>query len=329
MRRLTIFVLVLAALYSGYWFLGARTVAQTAEAQIADLRAQGWSIAYDDLSVRGFPSRFDTSVTALDLQSPDGQIGYQAPFVQAFALSYQPNKLIAAFPDDQVVMLGGQPLTIQSSGLRASTALAANTALALDQMTVEADEMRINSASQTLKFTHLLGAIRASGPLPNSYDAYVNAQNITLPEAIREALAAGDLPDMMEVASADATVVLDRPIDRHTLPQWERDPGKLRGLTLRSLNVTWGPLTFGGNGDIMVDANGIPDGVLTLELQDWQAAFQLAFDTDLVPDNARFFATAMGTNLSGGNTDLSLPIRFQNGNMSIGPYPVGPAPNLH
>ena len=329
MRRLTIFVLVLAVIYSAYWVIGARAVSQTAEAQVAALRADGWTVAYDDLSVRGFPSRFDTSVTAVEVASPDGQIAYTAPFVQALALSYLPNKVIAALPAEQQITFAGQTYDVQSKGLRASTSFAANTALALDHATVEAERIEITTAGQTLTFTDLLGAIRASGLLPNSYDVYLNAQNIALPEALHQFLAAGDLPTQVDVMTGDATIVLDRPLDRHTLPRWNAAPGKLRGVTLRRLNLNWGPVTFGGEGDITVSETGVPDGRLTVKVEDWQRVLQIAIDTGLIPDQARFFAVAMGTDLSDGAEDLTLPIRFQNGNMSIGSYPVGPAPLLH
>ncbi len=329
MRRLTIFVVVLAALYSAYWFIGARTVSQSADAQVAEMRAQGWDIAYDDLSVRGFPSRFDTSVTSISAKSPDGRIGYEAPFVQALALSYQPNKVIAAFPAQQMVTYGGQDFIIDSTGLRASTAVAANTALALKESTFEASEVQVTTGAQTVSFTDLLGALRATGPLPNSYAVYLNAQNVLLPQAISDVLNAGDLPAEMDVVTADATIVLDRPIDRHTLPTWETDPGKLRGLTLRTLNLQWGPVSFGGEGEITVNESGVPDGVLTLKVADWQRVLQIATEAGIIPDGAGFFALAIGNDLSNGEDDLTLPIRFQNGNMAIGAYPVGPAPNLH
>jgi hypothetical protein len=36
----------------------------------------------------------------------------------------------------------------------------------------------------------------------------------------------------------------------------------------------------------------------------------------------------MGSLLAGGSAELSVPITFQNGLMSLGPIPLGPAPRL-
>ena len=283
MRRLTIFVLVLAAIYSGYWFVGSQAVTRGAETQIAEMRSQGWSIQYDDLNVQGFPSRFDTCVTNVAVASPDGQIGYAAPFVQALALSYQPNKVIAAFPAEQQVTIAGEQLTVQSRDLRASASLAANTALELDTITAETPDMTVASASgQTLSLTDVLAAVRASGPLPNSYDVYFNAENVVLPESLAAFLtAAGGLPEALDVVGADATLVLDRRIDRHTMPTWQENPGKLRGLTLRSLNIRWGELAVTGDGAIEVAEDGTPDGTITLRATDWQRMLDIALQTVL------------------------------------------------
>ncbi len=331
MRRLTIFVLVLAALYSAYWYAGYQALTRGADAQVAQLQDAGWTVTYDDMAVQGYPSRFDTSLTNLAVASPDGAIGISAPFLQALALSYQPNNVILAFPEEQQVTVSGQEVTLQSSRLRASASVAANAALELDAITAEAPDLSLTTADgQSLKMTDVLAAVRASGPLPNSYDVYINAQTITLPDRLAAFLtAAGGLPDALEVATADVTVVLDKRIDRYTLPDWQADPGKLRGLTVRSLAVRWGELAITGDGEITVNTVGTPNGTLTLQLTDWQRMLDIALQTGLVPQNARFMALSMGQTLSGGEADLDLPLRFQNGNMSLGPVPLGPAPKFH
>ncbi|MEL6572463.1 MAG: DUF2125 domain-containing protein [Pseudomonadota bacterium] len=331
MRRLTIFVLVLAAIYSAYWYAGYRALTDGTDAQVAQLQDAGWTVAYEEIAVQGYPSRFDTSLTNLSVASPDGAIGFAAPFVQALALAYQPNKVILAFPEEQQVTVAGQDITVQSSKLRASAAVAANAALELDTITAEAPDLRLTLADgQSFAFTDVLAAVRASGPLPNSYDVYANAQNIVLPARLAAFLtAAGGLPEALEVATVDATVVLDKRIDRYTLPDWQADPGKLRGLTLRSLTVRWGELAISGDGEIAVNTVGTPDGTLTLQVTDWQRMLDIALQTGLVPQNARFMALSMGQTLSGGEADLDLPLRFQNGNMSLGPVPLGPAPKFH
>jgi len=107
MIRLFFGAMILAALYAGYWVVGSRTVEGQAVSGLDALQSDGWTVAYSDVNTRGFPSRFDTTVTDLDLTAPDGT-RYQAPFVQALALSYRPNEVIAAFPDEQTLTIAGQ-----------------------------------------------------------------------------------------------------------------------------------------------------------------------------------------------------------------------------
>lgn len=330
MRRLTIFVVVLALIYSAYWVVGARAVRGGAVAQAAALQEAGWAVTFDDLSVQGFPSRFDTSIAALDIASPDAAVGYAAPFLQALALSYQPNRVILAFPPTQTVTLGGAPFEVVSTDLRASVGLAANTSLALDAATAEARQVTVTGdAMGTLTFTDLLTAVRErGGDLPNSYDVYLNAQSLVLPTHLRAQLQGSGLPDTLDIVNLDGTVVLDRPLNRHTLPTWPEDPARVRGLTLRSLTVRWGDLAITGDGAITVDATGTPEGTITLRATDWQRMLDIALDAGLLPPDLQFMAASMGQTLSQGQPDLNLPIRFQNGNLSLGPIPLGPAPKV-
>ena len=330
MRRLTIFVLAVAVIYSGYWFVGARAVTNTAEAQITQLRNDGWTVDYDDLVVRGFPSRFDTGLTDIQVGSPNGDLGYAAPFLQAFALSYQPNKAIMAFPNTQDLTFGTETFNIASTGLRASVGVGANTALSLDAVTAEAQDVVVSNPQMgALSFTDLLIALRESSPLPNSYDVYFNAQNVALPDQISALLnSGGTLPAALEIVNADATIVLDKPLNRHTLPAWEVDPGKLRGMTVRDLNIRWGDLAITGDGSITVDETGTPDGTMTLRATDWQRMLDIALEAGLLPVDMQFLARSMGQTLSQGAPDLTLPLTFLNGNMSIGPIPLGPAPKV-
>jgi hypothetical protein len=54
----------------------------------------------------------------------------------------------------------------------------------------------------------------------------------------------------------------------------------------------------------------------------------IALEAGLLPTDMQFLARSMGQTLSQGATDLTLPISFLNGNMSVGPIPMGPAPKF-
>ncbi|WP_439117971.1 DUF2125 domain-containing protein, partial [Nereida ignava] len=79
--------LAAAVLWAGYWFVGSTAAERGAKAWFADRSAQGWVADYDSIETRGFPSRFDTTINALELADPRTGWAWSAPFFQVFALS--------------------------------------------------------------------------------------------------------------------------------------------------------------------------------------------------------------------------------------------------
>ncbi len=327
MRRLTIIVLALAAIYGAYWIIGATAVERTANARVAQMGLEGWTIHYDDLSTHGFPSRFDTTVTALNVVTPSGGLVWQAPFVQALSLSYKPNEVILVLPDRQDVTANGVPLLVSSQGLRASAAVAANTDLDLTRFTAEVGSMSVEGAAGTVvSLADALVALRPSGDA-RSYDVFADIADLALPLPLRSLLdPAGNYPAILSQITIDANVVTDRKLDRHALAAMQMpllDVIKVNGMTL-----AWGPLQLRGSGAVTIDSVGVPSGKITLEVQNWREMMQMAVSAGLIePDVARTLES-MGAILAGGSNSLSLPVSFQNGIMLIGPVPAGPAPRF-
>ncbi|WP_458791146.1 DUF2125 domain-containing protein [Yoonia sp. MH D7] len=327
MRRLTILVLALAAIYGGYWFIGATAVERTANAQVAQMRVNGWTIDYDDLSTQGFPSRFDTTVTALDVKTPRGGLAWQTPFVQALSLSYKPNEVILALPDRQDVTVNGVPLSVTSEGLRASAAVAPNTDLNLTRFTAEVGNMAIEGATGTvLSLSEALVALRPT-EAERSYDVFADIADLALPLPLRNMLdPAGNYPAILSQMTVDASVVTDRALDRHALAAMQLpllDMIKLNGMTL-----AWGPLQLRGSGAITIDSAGVPSGEVKLEVQNWREMMQMAVNAGLIEQGVSRTLMSMGAILAGGSNSISLPVSFQNGMMLLGPVPAGPAPRF-
>jgi hypothetical protein len=323
MKALTIIVVVLAALYSAVW-VAARTGAERGALAVAEgLRAEGWDVAYDDLSVRGYPSRVDTTVTGLRLAN--GAAGWQAPFVQVFALAWRPTEVIAVWPPEQVVTLPGQELTIASDGLRASASIAASTALALDQVTVESGPLTVvSSTGWATGADRALAAFRQAGPGPADYDLFIEATTLALPDPLRVVLdPGGQRPAALALLRLDAMVTLAQPLDR-----FATGPAQVQALTLRQLALDWGDAGVTGAGSLTVGQDGTPEGRITLTLRNWRALIAVAVAAGVVSPEVAPTWENMGAALSGGGDTLDLPVTFADGNMSLGPLPLGPAPRL-
>lgn len=328
MRRLTILVLALAAIYSAYWFMGARTVEGAATARIEQMRLDGWTLAYDSLDTQGYPSRFDTTARALNVQTPTGDFGLKAAFVQALSLSYKPNEVILVLPDEQDVTIAGVPLTVKSDGLRASAAVGLNTDLDLIRFTAEVGQMSLDGSGGTvLSLSNALLALRPAADDTLSYDLFADVDDLALPINLRKILdPAGNFPPILSQFTVDANATMDRKLDRHILDELKRpqvDAFKLNGMT-----VAWGALSLRGTGDVTIDRVGIPSGMITLEAQNWREMLQMAVNAGVVDSRVSRTLETMGSLLAGGSTSLSLPVTFQNGMMLIGPVPAGPAPRF-
>ncbi|MBB5723147.1 hypothetical protein FHS72_002784 [Loktanella ponticola] len=330
MKRLTYFVAILALIYSGYWAVGSYALKNTVQNQLTTLENNGWLVDYSALNTRGFPSRFDTTATDLNITAPDQSISYMTDIVQVLALSYRPNHAIIAFAPEQSLILDGLPIEIASDGLRASVGVNANTSLSLDAVTAEAKSLQFNLEQGTISsLNDALFAMRESSAAPNTYDTYFTSSDIAWPALILGQLPADNrLPETVDAATIDAAITLDRPIDRLTLSAWQTDPANLRGVDLRSLSITWGPFVITGNGSFTINEAGTPDGTITLTANDWKGILAAAQSLGVISEQYQFMAQSIGETLSQGDDTLVLPITVANGNLSIGPLPLGPAPKF-
>lgn len=317
MKLLLTIVLALAALYAGYWVVASRGLDRGLQAGIAAAEAQGWQIETGSLGTGGFPSRFDVTARDLTVTSPDGGLVWQAPWVETATLSYRPNRVIAVFPPAQTLQVGRQTLAIGSDGLRASFAVAPNTRLSFDALTAEAQSLSLLSpAGDGVTAGKSLLALRSLAPQPNTYEGFLSLDDL-VPTVDVAGLPAG--PARL---TADATVVLDRPLDRDAIL-----PARplVTALTLNSLDLTWGDLRLTGIGTLDVDASGVPDGQITLKAKGWEAVVDLLAATGVVAASQVGTIRTMAGLLVADGT-LNLPLTFANGGMALGPIPLGPAP---
>ncbi len=323
MRKLTFLVLILAAIYAGYWFTGARVVGQSIENATAAARDKGWDIAYSDARTIGFPSRFDTTVTDIAVADPARSWVWQAPFLQVFALSYAPNRVIAAFPEEQTFSIGGQTLSIAADGLRASAAVDANTALSFDTTTIEMGPTRVTSdAGWMMAADKALFAVRAQPETEQVYDVYLDMTALTLPTEMVAAFdPEGVLGSVVQSVSGDAAVTLDQPLDRHVVaPVVEK-------IALDRLQINWGEVDLTADGAVEIDNDGVPDGRVTLRTAQWEQLIDLMVNAGVIQPGMSRTVTNVARSLAAGGT-LELPISFQSGFMSFGPIPLGPAPRF-
>jgi hypothetical protein len=325
MRILTIIVTVLGVLYAGYWFVGRHMLQDGVAGFLQGLNDDGWTISYGDLSTQGFPSRFDTTITDLRVTHPTNGVTWATPLFQVLALSYRPTEVIAVWPAEQVITLPGDRLVVRAEGLRASAGVDLGLSLPFDAATVESGLMTVVSdRGWTMALDKLLFAFRDAGPGVADYDLFLNGENIVPPDGVRALLdPEGALPAAVDQVWLDAGLTLDQPLDRNL-----RGPVRLTALNLRELRLNWGTLAFTAKGQLVVDAAGIPTGEISLTAQNWRQVITLAVSAGVLTPGLGTMLQRGGAVLAGGSETLTAPLTFKDGNMALGPIPLGPAPRL-
>lgn len=329
MRRLTFFVFFLAAVYSGYWFVGSRAVEAGARNAISRAQADGWQFSLTSLDTIGFPSRFDTTVMDIAVAPPDRRWAWQAPFVQVFALSYQPNRIIAAFANDQSVRIADQTITIASDGLRASVGVKADTDLTFDALTAEVGDVSLRSDfGWEISLDRALAAMRAHPQTQARYDLYLDAANVVLPAGVvRDIDQAAQLGDTISGIVFDAALLFDRPLDRHAFDG--SGPAPLAtNFTLNEFNMRWGRITIRADGDVAIDERGNLDGRIVFRSDQWREMIDIMVAAGIIDAGVAPTVTNVATAMALGGGTLELPLVFRNGTLFIGPLPVGSAPRL-
>ncbi|MGB0904894.1 MAG: DUF2125 domain-containing protein, partial [Mangrovicoccus sp.] len=184
MRALLFAILAVAIGWSGYWFWGARATDQQMLAWFDAREAEGWVVNYTELNTAGFPNRFDTTLTDIELADPETGLAWQAPQFQILRLSYQPNHLIAVWPDSQIIATPEQHFTLGTSDMRGSLLVTDAQALRLERATITADGLTLSSSSGwSAAAAHMQLALRQAPALGNSYDIAVNLTDLVLPDA--------------------------------------------------------------------------------------------------------------------------------------------------
>lgn len=335
MRKLLFLLIAVTALWSGYWFVGSNAVRDGVERFFAEAPRQGLVAEKAGVTVAGFPNRFDLTIDEVKLADPVSGAGWQAPFVQVFAMTWKPWHIIAALPPEQVVTLPDQVVTVGSEGLMASLRTKPSTDLPLAEVRFAGAALDLASdQGWTLglgEFTLGLRAEPALGeagyelgfdlaPLTPDPGFLSAVKAVTIPD-----LPASDLPDVVESLWGSIYLTFSAPLNRHA---GEARP-YLRRVEINQFNLAWGVLAASASGVVEADGNGYAAGRITVDVTNWDRLPALLVAAGVVkPEVAPTVARGMQA-LAAQSADLkvlSLSLVLEDGRMSFGPFPLGLAP---
>lgn len=330
MRRLISGLVVLAALAGGWWAFYAwstqRVVSQWLEARAAE----GWVVNYTDLSVNGFPTRFDTRIVALELADPDTGWVWSVPQVSLGQRVFRPDHLRAVGPAEQVLASPSERLVIRSDVIQSELDVQPAARFALDASITEMRGVEVtSSAGWSMRLPEgLLTGHRVDGA-EATYDVVFAADGLEPPAPMAALLdPAGVLPDAIGAVSYRARMAFDRPWDLRAIE--DRRP-QITRLDLDDISANWGEMLFRATGAVDVDGRGRPEGDVSVRAENWRAMVELAVNAGAIPTQLQGSiegVLGMVAGLSGRREDIDATLSFRDGRVFLGPLPLGPAPRL-
>lgn len=319
--------------WCGWWFVGSSAQKTAWTNWFDDRKNAGWVAETADITLRGFPNRFDTTLSQIELADPSSGWAWSAPFFQVLMLSYKPNHVIAVWPDSQKISSPHDTATITSDTMRGSVIFLPDSDLTLDSTQIEIKSMGLIGTNWSAGLESANFATRRveAGDAPDfAHQIGFDAMNLTLSDSLKRSLdPASILPGNMERAHFDIIAAFDAPWDRHSI---EGTKPQLTAISVKDIDITWGKLNLRAKGLLNVDAQGFPNGDLNVTAKNWQEILNLAVRSGIISRDIA--ETAKGglnllSQLSGDRTTLNIPLSFGNGLIRLGPIPIGAAPRLH
>ncbi|GHE97724.1 hypothetical protein GCM10016455_17850 [Aliiroseovarius zhejiangensis] len=328
MRKLIVIALVLAGLWAGYWYIGARATERAFSTWVADRQTDGWVAEAGDISTRGFPNRFDTIFTDLELSDPNTGLSWVAPEFQILALSYKPHHVIAVWPGIQTIATPEQRIEISGSDLKGSIMVAPTPDLTLERSSIVLADVTMNStAGWTSALERGQLATRQLDSGTHRHEIHFEAVNLIPASSFVQSLDADDLlPPVFEGVTLKANLDFSAPWDRTAI---EKERPQITHINLSELKAKWGELELWLAGEVEVDTEGTPTGTVTVKARNWRQMIAIAQTSGaLTPELASTVTGALQfvAGLSGDDTTLDVPLRLSDGRMFLGPIPIGTTP---
>lgn len=139
MRALFALILVASVSWSAFWLWGAFSHKASINEWISNRQIAGWRIEIDEISLFGYPNRFDITLKNPKIYSSDLSFKWQGEFLQILRLSYNKNHTIVVFPEAHHIESGIFWFDLTSERLHASVVAREN------------DEQRIIIEGTTLR----------------------------------------------------------------------------------------------------------------------------------------------------------------------------------
>lgn len=330
MKRLAKILIGLALVWTAYWHVAGWGLRSGIANWFAAQQQRGWQADHGGLATSGYPFRHINMLTGPALADPATGTAWQADWLMIESPAVWPGYQTLRFPPSpQRLSHFDATWVVAAQDATADLRLHPGIALEVERLALRTGPWEIAADD---------GEVTGGGPLNlamdqtgrrETYRLTVDAAGFTPGGGLRLLVPAGAaLPAGFDALRIDAEVTFDRVWDRRALE--DRRPQPV-AIDLALVNMRWGEMELAAAGEVAVDAQGIPTGSLTVKAEHWREMLAMVQSAWGVPTGAAD-TLEQALNLvarMGGNPDyLDVSLRFQDGGMSVGPIPLGPAPRI-
>jgi hypothetical protein len=329
MRRILWVLASVLALWCLWWVAGAQAKKAAIAAWFDGQRAAGWAADYDALSVAGFPLRFDTTLSGVMLADTGAQLVWTLPGLGIAVPSWQPTRVTLTFPPEQRFATPQGALRIGSSGFAGDLALKPGPMLALQRAELAADRLDIAGPEGGAALAGPYARIVRADPAAARYGVAAGAAGLTFDaRALRLIDPEGNRPATVTTLRLDMDIAFDAPLDRRSI---ERARPGIVEIDLHDLTGVWGRLELRAAGQLDVDPDGVPEGLIQVKAVNWRAMLAQARAAGALPEALagpleRGLDAMAG--LAGSPATLDIALTLRGGLVWLGLLPLGPAPRI-
>lgn len=336
MHKLSFWVIFLSVLWGGYWYGGSQLLKKGAADFLATRSDPNAPIhlIHNDLSVKGFPASFSTEITDVIFQNKRSGILWNGANTEMKIPSYKPYQATLVLPEKQTLQLYGQTYQISNIGMNASLGLAFreffNGAAIIDYVSGSTKGLWIKAGPDwNAKLEGLTFTAKLADAETNRYDLNVRVLSFLLPDQMHDTIdPMGRQTSIIHSLQIDSAVTYNAPWD---FLDTSKAPPQISGINLAKLWLVWDAAQILCAGDLQVNSQGYPEGVLDITVINWQVFYQMAKDTNLIkPEYSQSLLSglkAVAITSQNANT-IKVPLKFADGQMSMVGFPLGPAPRI-
>ena len=310
MRLLLIITSLLALIWSSYWIVFSVKLKSEVSDFIKSHNSDQWLVEYSDLSIKGFPNRFDITLNKLYIRNNDLSVTWLLPYFQILSLSYKPNHLILVFPNTQTLENGNNKIIFNTTDMLASLSFMDYKFSELDQFILSIEKSELKGPKRKILNTTVLNfAVKQNKTRNGNYHLGFRGNDIQL--NLTEKNNFNFIFDV-EMALKELNGLTNKKMP------------KISTVDIKALNLSSPNFNINGNGKASFNDNIIKDGVLNIQAKNWGSFFNTFF-----PESAKL---RMGLNLIAPVTQndktLHFSLKVENGNIYLGPIFIGSLSNI-